>query len=90
MAVLNWRSTLLMFLTLLLLGAILTEWLGRGNCPHTPICPTHLMFPHRSTTVYLSDRRDDMLPTILSGNMCSLLSNVDRLVMVVLWIMATL
>lgn len=32
----------------------------------------------RSTTVYLADRRYDMLPTILSANLCSLLSNVDR------------
>ena len=32
----------------------------------------------RSTTVYLADRRYDMLPGILSADLCSLLSNVDR------------
>lgn len=32
----------------------------------------------RATTVYLADRRYDMLPAILSSNLCSLLSNVDR------------
>ncbi|XP_019853145.1 PREDICTED: DIS3-like exonuclease 1 [Amphimedon queenslandica] len=32
----------------------------------------------RSTTVYLADRRYDMLPAVLSSNLCSLLSNVDR------------
>ncbi len=32
----------------------------------------------RSTTVYLADRRHDMLPATLSANLCSLLSNVDR------------
>ncbi len=32
----------------------------------------------RSTTIYLADRRYDMLPGILSADLCSLLSNVDR------------
>ena len=32
----------------------------------------------RSTTVYLADRRYDMLPGILSSNLCSLVSGVDR------------
>ena len=32
----------------------------------------------RSTTVYLADRRYDMLPGILSADLCSLLSGVDR------------
>lgn len=32
----------------------------------------------RSTTVYLADRRYDMLPGILSANLCSLISGVDR------------
>lgn len=32
----------------------------------------------RSTTVYLADRRYDMLPSILSANLCSLVSGVDR------------
>lgn len=34
----------------------------------------------RSTTVYLADRRYDMLPGILSANLCSLISRVDRCV----------
>ena len=33
----------------------------------------------RGTTFYLVDRRFDMLPTILSSNLCSLHDNVDRL-----------
>lgn len=32
----------------------------------------------RSTSVYLADRRYDMLPGILSGDVCSLWSGVDR------------
>lgn len=32
----------------------------------------------RSTTVYMADRRYDMLPEVLSTDLCSLLSNVDR------------
>ena len=39
----------------------------------------------RCTSVYLSDRRLDMLPGVLSGNLCSLLSNVDRLAASVVW-----
>ncbi|VEL15941.1 unnamed protein product [Protopolystoma xenopodis] len=34
----------------------------------------------RSTSVYLADRRYDMLPGILSGDICSLWSQADRLV----------
>lgn len=34
----------------------------------------------RSTTVYLADRRFDMLPGILSADLCSLISAVDRCV----------
>jgi exoribonuclease R len=40
---------------------------------------------HRGTTVYLVDRRLDMLPTLLSTNLCSLLCGVDRLAMSVIW-----
>ena len=36
----------------------------------------------RSTTVYLADRRYDMLPPVLSADLCSLLSNIDRQVCV--------
>lgn len=39
----------------------------------------------RSTTVYLADRRYDMLPGILSANLCSLISGVDRYAMSVIW-----
>lgn len=33
----------------------------------------------RGTTVYLVDRRIEMLPGVLSGKLCSLMGNVDRL-----------
>lgn len=33
---------------------------------------------HRATTYYLADRRYDMLPSILSADLCSLLGGVDR------------
>ncbi len=39
----------------------------------------------RATTVYLADRRYDMLPHVLSGNVCSLLGGVDRYAVSVLW-----
>lgn len=39
----------------------------------------------RATTYYLADRRYDMLPAVLSGNLCSLLGGVDRYAMSVLW-----
>ncbi len=39
----------------------------------------------RATTVYLADRRYDMLPSVLSANICSLLGNVDRYAVSVLW-----
>ncbi|CAD8155345.1 unnamed protein product [Paramecium pentaurelia] len=42
---------------------------------------------HRCTTVYLVDRRTDMLPKLLTENLCSLVSNVDRLAFSVIWIM---
>ncbi|KAJ2719723.1 exosome catalytic subunit dis3 [Coemansia sp. Benny D115] len=40
---------------------------------------------HRSTTVYLVDRRIDMLPELLGTNLCSLMSNVDRLAFSCVW-----
>ena len=43
---------------------------------------TDLEARERSTTVYLADRRYDMLPPVLSADICSLLSNVDRCVYV--------
>ncbi|XP_071964819.1 DIS3-like exonuclease 1 [Antedon mediterranea] len=39
----------------------------------------------RSTTVYLADRRFDMLPSILSADLCSLVSGVDRYAVSVIW-----
>lgn len=42
----------------------------------------------RSTTFYLVDRRFDMLPAILSSNLCSLHGNVDRLAVSVIWVMS--
>lgn len=41
----------------------------------------YLIITSRSTTVYLADRRYDMLPAVLSSNLCSLLSNVDRYIL---------
>lgn len=39
----------------------------------------------RSTSVYLADRRYDMLPGLLSGDICSLWSGVDRYAMSAIW-----
>uniref|UniRef100_A0A5K3F2M3 DIS3-like exonuclease 1 n=1 Tax=Mesocestoides corti TaxID=53468 RepID=A0A5K3F2M3_MESCO len=39
----------------------------------------------RSTSVYLADRRYDMLPGLLSGDICSLWSGVDRYAVSVIW-----
>eukprot|EP00004_Rigifila_ramosa_P023073 TRINITY_DN6420_c0_g1_i10.p1 TRINITY_DN6420_c0_g1~~TRINITY_DN6420_c0_g1_i10.p1 ORF type:complete len:986 (+),score=289.67 TRINITY_DN6420_c0_g1_i10:225-2960(+) len=39
----------------------------------------------RCTTVYLVDRRIDMLPPLLGTNLCSLMSNVDRYAFSVIW-----
>jgi exoribonuclease R len=46
---------------------------------------TDLEARRRATTVYLADRRYDMLPAVLSGNVCSLLGGVDRYAVSVLW-----
>jgi VacB/RNase II family 3'-5' exoribonuclease len=42
----------------------------------------------RATTFYLVDRRFDMLPSLLSSNLCSLHGNQDRLAVSVIWIMS--
>lgn len=42
----------------------------------------------RGTTFYLVDRRFDMLPAILSSNLCSLHDNMDRLAVSVIWVMS--
>ncbi|KAF7730383.1 DIS3 mitotic control [Apophysomyces ossiformis] len=39
----------------------------------------------RGTTVYLADRRFDMLPSVLSERVCSLRENVDRYAVSVIW-----
>ena len=39
----------------------------------------------RGTTVYLQDRRLDMLPSLLSEHLCSLRAGVDRCAVTVLW-----
>ena len=43
-----------------------------------PYSDTRSIFFHRSTTVYLADRRFDMLPEVLSADLCSLIGGVDR------------
>lgn len=40
---------------------------------------------NRGTTVYLTDKRIDMVPGLLSSNLCSLRSNVDRLAFSCIW-----
>uniref|UniRef100_A0A8C5MFD5 DIS3-like exonuclease 1 n=1 Tax=Leptobrachium leishanense TaxID=445787 RepID=A0A8C5MFD5_9ANUR len=39
----------------------------------------------RATTYYLADRRYDMLPSILSADLCSLLGGVDRYAVSAIW-----
>lgn len=40
---------------------------------------------NRGTTVYLSDRRIDMIPGLLSSNLCSLIEHQDRLAFSAIW-----
>lgn len=40
---------------------------------------------NRGTTVYLSDRRIDMIPELLSSNLCSLIQHRDRLAFSAIW-----
>ena len=40
---------------------------------------------NRSTTVYLTDRRIDMVPELLSSNLCSLRGNVERFAFSCVW-----
>ncbi|KAG2219093.1 hypothetical protein INT45_005824 [Circinella minor] len=46
---------------------------------------TDLEARSRGTTVYLADRRFDMLPSVLSEKVCSLRGDVDRYAVSVLW-----
>ena len=39
----------------------------------------------RGTTVYLVDKRIDMVPDLLSGNLCSLRGGEERLAFSVIW-----
>lgn len=50
-----------------------------------PDTPIDREAAHRCTTVYLVDRRTDMLPKLLTENLCSLVANVDHLTFSVLW-----
>lgn len=47
--------------------------------------PLDLEAASRGTTVYLVDNRIDMIPTILSSNLCSLIEKNDRLTFSVIW-----
>ena len=47
--------------------------------------PMDLEAQRRGTTVYLVDKRIDMLPSLLGTNLCSLRSNVDRLSFSCIW-----
>ena len=49
--------------------------------------PLDLQARKRGTTFYLVDRRFDMLPSILSSNLCSLHGGTDRLAVSVIWTM---
>ncbi len=40
----------------------------------------------RGTTVYLVDKRIDMLPALLGTNLCSLRPNVERLAFSAIWV----
>jgi exosome complex exonuclease DIS3/RRP44 len=40
----------------------------------------------RGTTVYLVDKRIDMLPSLLGTNLCSLRPNVERLAFSTIWV----
>lgn len=46
---------------------------------------TDLEARSRATTYYLADRRYDMLPAVLSADLCSLLGGVDRYAASVMW-----
>ncbi|XP_070686675.1 DIS3-like exonuclease 1 [Pempheris klunzingeri] len=67
--------------TLLELGvhiADVTHFVSEGSL-------TDLEARTRATTYYLADRRYDMLPSVLSADLCSLLGEVDRYAMSVMW-----
>ena len=43
----------------------------------------------RGTTFYLVDRRFDMLPSLLSSDLCSLHGQVDRLAVSTIWVLSS-
>ena len=47
--------------------------------------PLDIEAAKRGTTVYLVDRRIDMIPTVLSSNLCSLIAGQERLTFSVIW-----
>uniref|UniRef100_T1JCD6 Protein DIS3 homolog n=1 Tax=Strigamia maritima TaxID=126957 RepID=T1JCD6_STRMM len=50
-----------------------------------PNTPLDVEAAHRGTTVYLVDKRIDMVPQLLSSNLCSLRPNEDRLAFSAVW-----
>ncbi|RCI07022.1 exosome catalytic subunit dis3, partial [Rhizopus stolonifer] len=50
-----------------------------------PGMPMDIEAASRGTSVYLVDKRIDMLPSLLGTNLCSLRSNVDRLAFSCIW-----
>jgi len=50
-----------------------------------PGAPIDIEASKRCTTVYLVDRRTDMLPKLLTETLCSLTSNVDHVAFSVIW-----
>ncbi|XP_076305106.1 DIS3-like exonuclease 1 isoform X2 [Tachypleus tridentatus] len=50
-----------------------------------PFSLTDIEARSRGVTVYLADRRYDMLPPVLSGDLCSLLGQTDRYTVSVMW-----
>jgi DIS3-like exonuclease 1 len=54
-----------------------------GSLCSNASCKYSLYF--RGTTVYLADRRFDMLPSVLSERVCSLRHHIDRYAVSVIW-----
>lgn len=50
-----------------------------------PDSPIDVEAQERCTTVYLVEKRTDMLPSLLTTDLCSLVGGVDRLTFTVLW-----
>ena len=50
-----------------------------------PDTPIDLEAAERCTTVYLINKRTDMLPKLLTESLCSLVSDVERLAFSVVW-----